>query len=139
MIRTVDAAIIVDRRFLLLIRRAKPPFEDRLVLPGGHVDEDDETLADAIAREIREEVGLDISPAAFRPLMILDAPNRDPRPGRRVSTVFIAEITAEVASAARADSDAAEVVIRDLSSLAPEEIGFDHFLAIAALRRARGV
>jgi ADP-ribose pyrophosphatase YjhB (NUDIX family) len=132
-INTVDVAVVCGPS-LLLIRRAKPPFMDKLVLPGGHVETSDASLAAAAVREILEEVGLTIAPADPRPLMTLAAPGRDPRPGRRVSMVFAVDLPASAVSSCRPDSDAREIVWRDLSSITPEEIGFDHFLAVAALR-----
>lgn len=128
-IRTVDIAVVC-RGSILLIKRTKPPFMDRLVLPGGHV-EAGESLRAAATRELEEEAGLRIDPSSLRELATLDAPDRDPRPGRRVSAVFAVEIVSPVGCLA--GSDAASLHWRRLSSLSADEIGFDHFEAIRLL------
>ena len=53
-------AEVSGRRFVLLIERGGPPHEGKWALPGGHVDTG-ETFATAAARELREEVGLDVA------------------------------------------------------------------------------
>jgi bifunctional NMN adenylyltransferase/nudix hydrolase len=134
MIPTVDIAIVIARREIVLIGRAKPPFADRLVLPGGHVDPEDEDNAHAAARELKEEIGLDIDPGRLSPLMTLDRPNRDPRPGTRISEVFILHLDSrEDVACCAPGSDAASLHVREIGSLTEEEIGFDHFEAIRAL------
>ncbi|MCH8491464.1 MAG: NUDIX hydrolase [Oceanicaulis sp.] len=45
---------------VLLIRRARAPFEGQWSIPGGKV-EFGETLEDALVREVREETGVEIS------------------------------------------------------------------------------
>ena len=59
----VSAAIVRDGR-VLLVRRAKPPAHSLYTLPGGVV-EAGETLEQALKREIEEETGLTIEPAAL--------------------------------------------------------------------------
>jgi 8-oxo-dGTP diphosphatase len=44
---------------LLVIRRARPPAEGRWTVPGGRV-EGGERVAEAVAREVREETGLTV-------------------------------------------------------------------------------
>jgi len=62
-ILAVSAAIIRDGH-VLLVQRARAPAEGLFTLPGGKV-ELGETLHDAVAREAREETGLQIEPVAL--------------------------------------------------------------------------
>ncbi len=127
-IRTVDA-VLTDFERVLFIRRAKPPFMDKLVLPGGHVEPSDKNLVEACRREVREEVGLDLAVERFDFLCTLSAPGRDQRPGRRVSTVYLIELEPSEFDLAQAGTDAAQIVIVE-GVLRREEVGFDHFDAI---------
>ncbi len=133
-ILTVDVAFAAGGE-LLLIRRATPPFPDRLVLPGGHVEDFDASLAAAAARELREETGIALRPEELTLLGLLDSPGRDPRPGRRISAVFAASAAGRSSVRAAAGDDAREIVWRRPETLRPEELGFDHWLAVQALNR----
>lgn len=132
-ILTADIVVTSGDR-VLLIRRAKPPFEDKLVLLGGHV-ESNETMFEAAVRELREETCLIADPSELKFLTYLDDPARDPRPGRRVSFVFQIDLTVDDPrlDSLKASDDARELVWRDLNSLSEKEIGFDHFKAINLL------
>lgn len=132
-ILTVDA-VVTNGRSVVLIRRAKAPFEDRLVLPGGHFEPTDVSLAAACARELKEEVGLIIDPDQLKFLTVLDSPGRDPRPGKRISVVFLAKVTNAVLRQLVPGSDAKEIVLRKIGEIVPGEIGFDHYRAINLLK-----
>lgn len=59
---TVAAAICTgekEEKFVLLTKRACPPFKGMYCLPGGHI-EPNETAEDAVVREVKEETGLDV-------------------------------------------------------------------------------
>ena len=133
-ILTADIAVTIGGTDLVLIRRAKPPYDNALVLPGGHVEKD-ETSAQAAVREIDEEIGLDVQLKDLTLLTFLDAAHRDPREGRRVSVVYHVDLPADFSPEnLRAGSDAEAVRILPLSEIKPEMIGFDHYQAIAMLK-----
>jgi 8-oxo-dGTP diphosphatase len=73
---------------VLLIRRGEEPFKAHWAIPGGHVNiGDDESLEDAVRREVKEETG-----ALFEYLEQLYTfadPHRDPR-GRVISVAYFA-------------------------------------------------
>jgi 8-oxo-dGTP diphosphatase len=59
-IKTSVVACIIDRKErVLLTQRCIEPFCDQWVMPGGKIDHG-ESILDALHREVREEVGLEI-------------------------------------------------------------------------------
>ena len=122
---TVDLVIftIVDDDLkVLLIRRGVEPFKARWALPGGFV-EIDESLEQAAARELKEEVG--VTNVYLEQLYTFGEPKRDPR-GRVISVAYFALIDAERQRIVAADDadDAAwhSVFDRKLGS----KLAFDH-------------
>lgn len=79
----VDCVILVDGRILLIHRRNPPR---GWALPGGFV-EYDESVEEAVRREVREETGLELED--LRQFRVYSGPDRDPR-GHTVSVVFAA-------------------------------------------------
>lgn len=59
--KRVRALIIDENNQLILIKRVKEGVEPYWVAPGGGLEKTDVTLEDAIKREIREELGAEIS------------------------------------------------------------------------------
>lgn len=129
-ILTVDALILVNHDSVLLIERGKEPFMNKLVMPGGHVEATDASLVAAIQREVAEEVSLHIEQDNFKYVTVLDASERDPRPGRRVSIVFVAHVCTAAAEKAVAATDAKSIKIVKIKDLTEDQVGFDHWQAI---------
>ena len=61
---------------VLLIQRGRPPFRGQYALPGGFVNQD-ESVDDAAARELKEETGVDCG--CLEQLRTFSTPGRDPR------------------------------------------------------------
>ena len=129
---TVDAVVLYVKENLtriLLIQRKKEPFKDLWALPGGFV-EMDETLEQSVARELKEETGLDL--VKFHQVGAFGQPDRDTR-DRVISNAFYTVIDHEAIAVAADDAKDAKWFDTDqLPSLA-----FDHQEIIRqALQRA---
>jgi mutator protein MutT len=62
---TVTAIIVTpDLSKFLITRRKTGLYQGIWCLPGGHIDRD-ETMRDAVIREVKEETGLDFDPQLF--------------------------------------------------------------------------
>lgn len=132
---TVDCVVfgLQGRRLrVLLIRRARPPFEGQWALPGGFVDMD-EDLETSARRELQEETGL--TDIFLEQLYSFGTPNRDPR-GRTISVAYYALVnTAD--HDPRADDDAAAAEWVDVEEARGLAFDHDEILAVA-LARLRG-
>ncbi len=104
---------------LLLVRRAKDPEKGTLDLPGGFVDLY-ESGEEAAAREVKEETGLEVDNCHY----LFSIPNIYPYKGFVVHTVdMFFECIVEDFIWAKADDDAAEILIRQPETLSPTEFG----------------
>ncbi|HOK09353.1 MAG TPA: NUDIX hydrolase [Candidatus Hydrogenedens sp.] len=119
---TVDAVVFRKRDTdweVLLVKRVNSPFEGYWALPGGFVDEE-ETLEQAVERELFEETGL--KGVKLSQLKAFSNPRRDPR-GRTISIAFVG-VLGKTDMAVRPSDDAGDVnwfVLDELPDLA-----FDH-------------
>ena len=102
---------------ILLIRRAKDPEIGKWAVPGGFVNWD-EAADEAVAREVREEAGIDVRPLKI--IGVYSSPSRDPV-RQTVSIVFICEFRG---GELRGGDDAAEAKWWPLYQL--PELAFDH-------------
>ena len=104
---------------VLLIRRKYPPFQGSWALPGGFVLEN-ESLEDAVARELAEETGVEIN--YLEQLYTFGKPDRDPRK-RIVSVAYFALVRPD-AFQLSAQTDAEDAQWFDITEL--PELAFDH-------------
>ena len=118
---TVDAVAFRRKKEsfeLLLIQRKHEPFEGRWALPGGFVDID-ETLEEAVTRELKEETNL--TGVELNQLHAFSALGRDPR-GHTISVVFWGVLNTDQEIVAGDDAENAKWF--NLDQL--PELAFDH-------------
>lgn len=132
---SVDAVVFgygENRVSVALVKRKNEPFRGKWALPGGFV-EVDESLEEAVHRELKEETGVEIND--LEQFHTFGAPERDPR-GRVVSVAYYG-ITVQDVAALKAASDAAQVRWFALTAL--PELAFDHTTILkAAVKRLPG-
>jgi 8-oxo-dGTP diphosphatase len=114
---------------ILLIRRGLEPFKGAWALPGGFLQEN-ETLDQCAARELREETGA--VGAHLDAFATFSEPNRDPR--ARVVTVAYYALVSAASHSLRSGSDADDAQWRSMARL--PDLAFDHRDIIAAAHRA---
>ena len=107
---------------VLLVKRRFPPFQDCWCLPGGHVNEG-ENSATAAARECLEEANLDFTDEPLHQVGVFDEPGRDPR-GWAVSVAWLVVVDPSMKAKAKGGDDAKDATWFPLYKL--PELAFDH-------------
>ena len=110
----VGGVVFVDGRVLLIKRRFEP-LAGRWSLPGGAL-EVGETLAEGLAREMKEETGLDVEVGPV--VDVFDRITRDAQGRPRFHYVLVDFLCTVRAGTPVAGSDVAEVALVDTADLA---------------------
>lgn len=118
----VDAVVFgyeAGKITVLLIKRKYEPFKNKWAIPGGFI-KDDESLEEAVERELFEETGVKIN--YLEQLYTFGQPNRDPR-GRIVSIAYFGLIRPDTFKLF-ASTDAEDVQWFAIDEL--PQLSFDH-------------
>ena len=120
---TVDAVVFGYSKekglAVLLVKRKYPPFKGGWALPGGFVEEG-ESLEEAVARELKEETGVEVG--YLEQLYTFGKPQRDPRQ-HIVAVAYFALVRPEKLTLV-ADTDAEEAAWFPIEGL--KGLAFDH-------------
>lgn len=133
---TVDAVVIQSGHVLLIQRRARPG-KGLWALPGGFVNQD-ETLRDAVIRELREETRIKIPAPVLQgsivKTQVFDHPERSAR-GRTITLAYLIELKpdAQGLPKVKGSDDAQAATWVPLSALNPELFFEDHYHIINAM------
>lgn len=111
---TIDAVIVREDK-ILLIKRGVEPFKEYWALPGGYV-EWDETVEDAVKREVAEEMGLVVE--SMRMIGVYSDPARHPK--QCIDVAYAVQASGEVT----AGDDATEYAWKLIDKI--PELAFDH-------------
>lgn len=115
----VVAFICNEKGELLVAVRAKEPAKGTYDMPGGFTDLD-ETVEDAVRREVKEETNLDVDSLRY----LFSLPNRYLYSGLEVPTMdLFFEVTVADFTKLRAGDDVAECSFMPITELEPEKFG----------------
>lgn len=119
-----DISCIVDKRTGISSEVTRQDID--FALPGGRVEETDQTLSHAAQRELHEETSITIDPKDLIQIGAYGDRGRDPRPGRTISVAFVALSPEFGLPFAGSDAERAQFVdvVEILSP--PNRLEFDH-------------
>ena len=109
--------VVVNEDKVLLILRDHEPFAGYWVLPGGHVERN-ETVEQALFREIKEETGLDVGILSL--IGVFSDPDRDPR-----GLVSVAYLISPINHRVKINREASKWSWFHWDDI-PSNVGFDH-------------
>ena len=110
-------AVIIQKNTILLIKRGVEPYKGYWGTPGGYVSWD-ESVEEAVAREVKEETTLDV--VSTKLVCVRSDPSRHPK--QVINLVYLVEVSD--GDALHGD-DALEAKWFPLDAL-PEQLAFDH-------------
>lgn len=118
----VDTLVLKNNQILLVKRALRLTNGGKFGLVGGFVDRD-ETLEEAVRREVLEETGYKVK--VERMLRIKDSPKRRGEDRQNISFSYIATALEKVGET---DDESTEVTWFNLDKLPPEDqFAFDHY------------
>ena len=133
---TVDAVVVQSGHILLVERKARPG-KGLLALPGGFVDQN-ETLKNAVIRELREETRIKVpAPVLLGSISkqeVFDNPNRSLR-GRTITHAYLFALKDDFRGLpkVKGGDDAKHAFWLPLAKIDPEKLFEDHFHIIEAM------
>lgn len=131
---TVDACVIQSGH-ILLVQRDAAPGEGLVALPGGFLEQD-EYIADAAIRELKEETKIKVAPAMLRGCVklskVFDRPDRSSR-GRTITHAFLIHLPDGTLPAVKGSDDARKAMWVKLSDVREDECFEDHYHIIQDL------
>jgi len=83
--------ILEKNNKILLLRRYNTGFQDgKYSFPAGHLKDDEETLSQALVREAKEEIGVDLDLSNLELVHVMHRKQKEPTEERRINLFFCA-------------------------------------------------
>lgn len=118
----VDTIVLKEKEILLVKRAARLVEGGKWGLVGGYVDRD-ETLEQAVRREVLEETGYSVENVEF--LWFIDNPNRPNEDRQNIAFVFVCRVAQKTGEA---DDESEEQQWFPLDALPSKDmLAFDHY------------